>query len=280
MSSLCFRVFKCQNISPERVEDFFQVVEDRLRIPWFNGKGAMKVKSDLALPVVIVPLGLLVATINFYCTLLFLFCLPIAMLGFYQLWLRRPMKSRTKVFYYWGMTSVFCMYYLFEFAVVPFREILLLENMLVSSLFGLTMLCFYRCKKGPGVVTRTKSQDASVHNRQTADQIQDTYSKISKAMEAQQQQYENDDAKIPSAQEITDNSPTAQMLMQNFGMDKQALMEKAEESREEVKGHIISADSVTWVDSRMTRGEKGYFCCMYLVCQLYFPVVFIGFVCH
>ena len=159
VTSFCCRFFKCQSIPSDRIEDFLRTIEDRLRVPGFRGRGAMKVRLDIALPIIVVPLGLCLATINFVFTVLVLVTLPAAILGFYEVWSRRTVKTRTKIFYSWGLTSVIQIYYTFEFIVVTFREILLWENLLLSSLFGLTLYAFYRCKKGPGVVQRTLSQD-------------------------------------------------------------------------------------------------------------------------
>ena len=49
--------------------------------------------------------------------------------------------------------------------------------------------------------------------------------------------------------------PIGTFMVENLGMDKQVLLDKTEEEKEEARGHTISASSVNWVDSRATDGE-------------------------
>lgn len=52
----------------------------------------------------------------------------------------------------WGLSSTLLMFYIFEFVVVGFREVLLWENMILVTGFGLMMLSLYYAKRNPGVL--------------------------------------------------------------------------------------------------------------------------------
>lgn len=149
---LYFRCLTCQNIPDETVDKMFVTIEDRCRIPWFGGEGAKQISLDVAFPVIVVPGGLLLATYGSRSTLFVFFCFPILLLAFYRNWLRRPYKPRTRLFMSWGLVSVVQLYYTYITVVVGFREILLWETMLLTTLFFGMLYMFYLVKKDPGVI--------------------------------------------------------------------------------------------------------------------------------
>ena len=109
-------------------------------------------KLDVAVPLVVIPACLLFSTLSALCTLLGLAALPTLLLGFHSLWSQTIAKSRSKLFYVWGLFSTLFMFYTFEFVVVAFREVLLWENLTVVSLFGLQLYALYRAKRDTGVI--------------------------------------------------------------------------------------------------------------------------------
>lgn len=147
-----FRCLTCQSIPDETVDRMFVTIEDRCRIPWFGGEGAKQISLDVAFPVIVVPGGLLLATNGSLSTLFVFLCFPVLLFAFYRNWSRRPHRPRTRLFLSWGLVSVVVLYYTYITVVVGFREVLLWETMLLTTLFFGMLYAFYQVKKDPGVI--------------------------------------------------------------------------------------------------------------------------------
>jgi len=103
--------------------------------------------------------ALLFATLGPLVTKLVLIGLPCSLFWTHHTWTRRgPTRSRTRLFYVWALTSAALIFSVYIVVVVGFREVLLWETMIVTTMFG-TTVSFLRCAKGnPGVVKRAKTE--------------------------------------------------------------------------------------------------------------------------
>lgn len=147
-----FRCLKCKDISPEMSEKLLTTIEDRCRIPWLAG--AIQIKLDIVLPILAVPGGILLASVSFFWTVIVTVVLPLLLLSFYRVWTQRLGHRRTSLFYIWGVTSLVVTFYIFVLAVT-YREILLWEMLLETTLFMLTLYALYHARKSPGIVKRS-----------------------------------------------------------------------------------------------------------------------------
>ena len=141
-----------KDVSPETSANLLSTIEDRCRIPWLHG--AVRLKLDVAVPVVAIPGGILLASVSLVWTIIVTIVLPLFLLLFHRAWTRNPGNRRTRVFYIWGLTSLIVTYYIFVLAI-GFREILLWEALLESTLFVLTLYTLYHARKSPGVLKRS-----------------------------------------------------------------------------------------------------------------------------
>lgn len=132
-----------KTISRHHRENCMATFFDRLRIPWRGG--ARQINCDIILPVVVVPFSFVLATFNLYCTII----AGIALFGllFYLYCCIPKVTPKTKLFYYWNLTSLVLLYIIFEYFVVPFLEILLEENLALGVLILISLICVYMLKR-------------------------------------------------------------------------------------------------------------------------------------
>ncbi|CAD5116483.1 DgyrCDS5364 [Dimorphilus gyrociliatus] len=165
LDSSCDHCIRCKPIPQKTLNDMIDTIGDRCRLPMCFGKGAIQIRLDTAIPVLLVPSSILLATLGPYFTA-FSFCtLPLMIYFFYRV-LTRDKLIRTDIFYTFGLTSVFLMFYTFEFVVIGYREILLWENIVVVILFSLLLICLIRARKDPGVLQKSskKSNESYLKN--------------------------------------------------------------------------------------------------------------------
>ena len=139
-----FRCITCRRIPSPIMNRLIDVISDRCRFPGVVGSGAIKVRLDLFLPIVVVPLSLAIATIGPITTFLVLTTMPLFMLFFYRNWRRNTKKTRSPFFFIWGLMSCFVLFVIFEAAVIPYREVLLWENVLLGTAGALMLNYMYR----------------------------------------------------------------------------------------------------------------------------------------
>lgn len=117
-------------------------LQDRIRIPWRGG--AKQVSLDAILPIVIIPITLLLASISQWWTV-FSFTTIIVFLSYISYHLRCSIPS-TKFFFVWTCVSLCIQYVIFEFIVIPFLQILIEENIVLSILILGFVICLYMTK--------------------------------------------------------------------------------------------------------------------------------------
>ncbi|XP_059472856.1 palmitoyltransferase ZDHHC23-B [Neocloeon triangulifer] len=118
--------------------NMYRVLQDRCRIPWKGG--ARPVPLDFILPVFLLPLLGLFASLSVWCTVAVALIIPF--LIFYSKKFYQQYFPLNKFFLSWSLTSAVCMFFVFELMIIPRLEILPSENFLliVALATGLVFL--------------------------------------------------------------------------------------------------------------------------------------------
>ncbi|XP_046376171.2 palmitoyltransferase ZDHHC23-like [Haliotis rufescens] len=143
------RCITCRPVSNSTMQQIVSTLVDRCRFPWCSGKGAVKIRMDTITPIVMVPVCLLIGTISFVATVAMLMFMPMFMLTFYVVW-KRTGNHQTQFFFLWGCTSVVFCFLIFIVCVIPFREILLWEILLLSTSVLLMFYYLSKVRRNPG----------------------------------------------------------------------------------------------------------------------------------
>ncbi|XP_060071996.1 palmitoyltransferase ZDHHC23-like [Ylistrum balloti] len=215
------RCITCQRIPPRMQARILNTISDRCRIPGIFGHGAMQLRLDIIAPLVMVPFCIFIATIGPIMTVLSLLLMPIFMLLFYRSWRRNTEKTRTPFFFIWGLVSVILMFVTFQSFIVGFREILLWENILLTtSCFG---MIYYM------IQAKLNGRSLRPYVSYKALQRKDVYSsndRRSNSIEKQEKEYTQVDM-----EETTGNS-------------------KVQMSLDERTTETLPEEDIKWVDSR------------------------------
>lgn len=164
VDNFCDRCCRCQSITDADVDRLFNSMQDRCRFPSFSGRGAIQIRLDLVVPLIMIPLGLFLSSNGSYF-MYFVFPLyALTLLGYYRLWKRRTKRTKSRFFFSWAVTSCLTLYYVFQIVITVYREVLFWENLLFSTMFALTMYCLYLTRCDPGIVQTIKAKPNS-HRR-------------------------------------------------------------------------------------------------------------------
>lgn len=147
-------------------------VMDRLRVPWFGG--ARRVELDVAAAVVMLPSVVLLACQSWTMLLVSFSLLPVALCIIY----RRTSKNRhrTRFFLSWTVTSLVLLLGVFQLEVVPYLEILYIENVCLMTAVTFTCICGYLVHSFPSYVTPASSEIVKSRNAATACSVDVVYS--------------------------------------------------------------------------------------------------------
>lgn len=223
LDSACDHCVRCHPVPKKTLDDMLDTIGDRCRLPWCFGKGAIQIRLDTAVPILLVPCSILIATLGPLYTALSFFSLPFVLYFFYRL-LTKDSLIRTEIFYIFGLTSIFLMFYTFEFIVIGYREILLWENIVIVILFSLLLLCLVKARKDPGI------------------------------LEAQKEREINRDLE----KEILETNQIAKMFINNLGMSEEEVT-KCISDKATTKS--LDSDQVNWADSRgFVNGKLNTWC--------------------
>ncbi|CAH1101395.1 unnamed protein product [Psylliodes chrysocephalus] len=143
-------------VSQRNKQGLIMTLQDRLRVPWKGG--AKQIAFDAILPVFILPVMLLIASISLWWTI-FSFTTVVFFLILISNFLIKTIPY-TKFFFMWTLTSLIILYIIFEFIVIPFLEILLWENIALSVLIFGFIMCIYVMKKRTNKLPRLGDCDA------------------------------------------------------------------------------------------------------------------------
>ena len=112
-----------------------------------------QVNVDVVLPAIVIPTGILIGTLHPALTCLALVFMPLALITSYRIWLGMKKKPRTRLFFSWGLVSVAQMFMTFQCVVVPYREVLLGENLLLTSIVLLMLYALYVLRTNTGFLS-------------------------------------------------------------------------------------------------------------------------------
>lgn len=102
-----------------------------------------RISVDAILPIVILPIMLCIAAINFYFMIAVCVVMPL-FLGYVQ-WHRKLFAPRTKFFFVWILSSGIFLWCLFEMTV-PLMELLPEENFIFITTVFAAAFCFYKVR--------------------------------------------------------------------------------------------------------------------------------------
>lgn len=131
----------CKRVDPKHRTGMLLTFQDRLRVPWQGG--AKQISLDAIVPMLMIPLVIGIAAINFNTALIM--CIATTLLLGYCYYHLRSTVPRSRFFFMWLFWSVFYLIILFEFTV-PMMELLPEENFFLVLLASITMFSFYRVK--------------------------------------------------------------------------------------------------------------------------------------
>lgn len=103
--------------------------------------GVKQISIDAILPIVLLPLMIGVAAINFYFMMTICVAMPL-FLGYAQ-WHQKTFAPRTKFFFMWSLWSGIYLWALFE-VTVPLTELLPEENFIFITILFAAAFCFYK----------------------------------------------------------------------------------------------------------------------------------------
>ncbi|XP_064617480.1 palmitoyltransferase ZDHHC23-like [Liolophura sinensis] len=233
------RCITCRPIPKQLSERMWRTIADRCRIPGLSGSGAIRVKIDVVVPIVTVPISLCLGTINFYMTIFVLASMPIFMFLFYRSWRTQHNRVRTKFFYAWAMTSVLFTILIYHAFVLSFREVFLWEQMLLVTSIGIMFFALTFVRKDPGII-KPASPDTVTPSNQHLSSSQDQ-------KDAASQKDSKDDYSKTISEHVLGN-----FLLSNMGFDKESF--KANYQAQTAPS--MPEQKVTWVDSRPIKDNQ------------------------
>jgi len=128
-------------------------LEDRCRIPWKGG--AVRLRPDIVIPIMLVPCGILLASVGPVWTVVAFAGTLAVLFAFYRMWRRRQHgRRRTHVFFVYGVTSIAVLYYVFISVVVGYREIFLWEILLLTAMLAAMIYYMIQARRDPGIIHR------------------------------------------------------------------------------------------------------------------------------
>ncbi|XP_069115200.1 palmitoyltransferase ZDHHC23-like isoform X2 [Argopecten irradians] len=222
------RCITCQRIPPRMQARILNTIGDRCRIPGIFGHGATKIRCDILVPLVTVPICILLATAGPVMTVMSLIFMPFFMLFFYRSWRRNTEKTRTPFFFVWGLVSVILMFVTFQAFIVAFREILLWENIILTSCFFCMLYHMMKAKLNSNSLRRSYT---TYKPRRREDIYNSNKTHINNSMERKE------DSKDYTQDDIEKNI--------RGGM-----------SLEQMTATSLPESEVTWIDSRPIRDGK------------------------
>lgn len=190
-------------------------IADRCRIPGFCGQGAVKLPLDVVTPVIALPICLCIATMGPITTVFVMLVMPIFMLFFYKAW-RLNHKTRTKFFFAWGVTSCVLMFLVFQVFVIAYREVLLWENLLLTTSGFVMFYYMYKTRCSQSFIRSSK-----------------------KISTTSKKKIKNKKSEEPESEELAQENNIA----------------KYTTSLEEMTAPALLLEEVPWIDSRPIKGN-------------------------
>lgn len=140
---LLLRLITGQGFPQQNRSRLMATLQDRMRIPWKGG--AKQVSFDAILPLIILPLMFLLASISLWWTVFSFTAATVILASVFRFFIKTI--PNTKFFLVWTITSIVMLYVIFEFVVIPLLEILLEENILLSIFFACFLFTFHMTRQ-------------------------------------------------------------------------------------------------------------------------------------
>ena len=158
--------------------------------------------------------------------------MPLSLITCYRIWLGMTKKPRTQIFFAWGLVSVAQMLITFEFVVVPYREVLLWENLLLLTICGMMLYALYNIRTNTGFLP-SRPHDMDFNNTENDDErsennftTNDDPISMSESYHSQNEKEQRDamtsssQLPQPSEDNIKQFGAVGALLIENIGMDK------------------------------------------------------------
>ncbi|XP_066293424.1 palmitoyltransferase ZDHHC23-like isoform X1 [Branchiostoma lanceolatum] len=161
LDSAADRVFKRQKVPTSNYEALYMTLEDRLRIPWCNGRGAKQINPQVIPPLLLVPLSLNIAAIHPLLTAVVLVLLPILLIRYYFRFIK--IRQSGPFFLSWGLVSVGYLYSLYYRLVIPLGIVTSTETCLLTVLMVAMLAALTSAKQNPGFISEKASGTDCIH---------------------------------------------------------------------------------------------------------------------
>ncbi|ESO08176.1 hypothetical protein HELRODRAFT_190925 [Helobdella robusta] len=143
IDSLCDSCLRCQPVPEEKLIQAVETIEDRIRLPFCNGRGAIKMNFELAYPAITLPFTLCLAAYGPYWTFF-------SLLSFFTVLIISSRlcryRKRNRLFFATTLSSSIYLFAVFIVVVVGFRKILLWEILLMATLYLITLYLMFQVK--------------------------------------------------------------------------------------------------------------------------------------
>lgn len=156
--NVIFSLVKGKKVPDENKTGLMNTMRDRLRVPWIGG--ARQLAFDSILPIFILPIMFLIASISLWWTVFAFSTIAMFLLLIFNFFIKTI--PRTKFFFVWTVTSIVLLYFIFEFVVIPFLEILVEENIALSILIFGFVMCLYLTKLRANQLTALWENEADI----------------------------------------------------------------------------------------------------------------------
>ncbi|EDV19450.1 uncharacterized protein TRIADDRAFT_62103 [Trichoplax adhaerens] len=160
LDDICEGFIHCKWAGKDQFLQLLEVMHDRIRIPWLDGRGARRFPLSTILPMIILPCMLKVASSGFYTTVGMITSLfPLMMFIYYSAIISG--RKRTPFFLSWTLTSILGMLFAYLRYITP--NCSLDKTAEVSLGLVMTLIIFILCLRNPGRI-KPKRKGAKLGN--------------------------------------------------------------------------------------------------------------------
>ncbi|XP_023235052.1 palmitoyltransferase ZDHHC23-like [Centruroides sculpturatus] len=162
------RCITCKSQPPDLMIKIGSMMSDRCRIPWCDGRGARKIEFSIIIPTILIPIIFIIAAQGWLWTIITFIFLPIFLIMIQIKCLKH--QIRTKFFLSWTISSLVFLLCVFEFEVVPYLEILFIENFVLMCFVSIMCLCGYFVKFNHGILKNPNVSMSDIEYLRTNEQ--------------------------------------------------------------------------------------------------------------
>lgn len=198
------------------------------------------------MPIIVIPLGLVIATWGIYTTIVILLSMPLFLFSFYAMWRRNQNRRRTQIFYSTALVSVLFAITVYVFYVINLQFVSIWEHLILILATILMFLCLYKAKRsGPGLVPLSSTEQEMLPYNRTGVPSVHNEDEVHSTCEAEKNESLHSH-NLNKYEEMIENNPISNFLVANMGFQKDSFHENYLKSTVPT----IQEFKVTWVDSR------------------------------